>query len=55
MVTAAAAEALSRPPSLFPLPLFLFHLRHARVAQSRQRVFPVPVGDSSRALVPCFL
>ena len=52
----AAAASLARPPSLPPLlpPLFLFHLRHARVAQSRQRVLPVPVGDSSRALVPCF-
>lgn len=49
----AAAEALIRPSLLFPPPLFLFPFRHARVAQSRQRVLPVPVGDSSRALVPC--
>ena len=53
-VAAAAAAAPIRPS--FPpfAPLFLFHFRQAKVAQSRQRVLPVPVGDSSRALVPCF-
>ena len=53
--TAAAAAAAPIRPSFPPFaPLFLFHFRQAKVAQSRQRVLPVPVGDSSRALVPCF-
>ena len=37
------------PPPLI-LPILLTSFCHARVAQSSDSVFPVPVGDSSRAL-----